>query len=188
MDLSDDELLQLLKTAHADLKNACDTAFAQWAMRYQHELYRWCRYVLKCSENEAKSIAYEALRRAAYSETYTDQKKEITDFSGWLNTIAANLARDTTRKDIRTQRMERQYAERTSRPTMSPEEKIEADDLLLKHMHKLPFLDREILFYFSIQEYSYPTIMDRLGLSYQAARGRVSRAFKKLKEVRAEDA
>ena len=121
----------------------------------------------------SEDAAQEALAKACRS---LDSLKSPARFGAWLTAICRNEAKDTLRRNPRTESLgDRDVAEAV--PQQNPD-----IDAVQEAMHRLPAESRELLYLRYRNGLSYQAISDLLGVSQQAVQGRLWRAKEAVRE------
>jgi RNA polymerase sigma factor (sigma-70 family) len=160
-----EDLLLLRRYADA----ADDDAFRLVAGRYLDFVYTICLRELGNAQaaEDATQETFIALAKQAR------RLRAETVLPAWLFTVALARCRDSRRRDARHRRIAPAYP-----PSESPISGLELQFALAS----LPPRDREVVILRILLEYSHAEVAQRLGVSEDAARMRVDRALKRLRE------
>lgn len=152
-----------------------------WARVYDETFPDLVRYLYRkvWDADRARDLAQEAFARSL--------SREPDDPRGWVFTVAANLARDEARSDIRRRRhLTLVRVERETEPAPpDPLERVarkEASERARAALGRLSERDREALLLWDAG-HSYRELADALGLSVGAVGTTLARARKRLVEA-----
>lgn len=150
----------------------------------QHQ--RWLTWFLTCLLNnqaDAEDVAQDVFVRAFLS---IDRFRGESKFRTWLRRIAINQAFNHRRAGGR--HAAEEFDESWDRASHDRHgEALAARDALLHYMNKLPYVSREILVLYHVEELSVREVAKTLEIGVSAAKMRLKRARDGFKEVYEED-
>lgn len=152
-------------------------AFAVIVRRYQGPIYRLMLRFGR-DENEASEMAQEAFVRAFERLASYDRDRR---FFTWLYTLALNLGRDHARRAARNTDSARDVEQLAADRRSDPATRFEAARLL-EILRRLPSKYGEALALRYIEDMSLDDVAETMGLSLSAAKMRVHRALRMLRE------
>ena len=154
-------------------------AFSQLFCKYQKHIHSICLSILK-NPQDAEEVASDTFVHAYLK---LDQLKNPEKFFAWLKKIAQNRSRDFLRSK-REETIPFVYAMKQPSRQIAPDELLLKQELvnsIMEAIELLPQKDREVI-QAHIDGLSHAEISEKLGISYQASRSRLSRARKKITE------
>ncbi len=158
-------------------------AFGKLMELYQKPIYNLC-YRLTGTKEEAEDLTQETFLRA-YERM--DTFREGARFLPWVYTIGLNLTRNhLSRRPLHPFGQDREDLERHGNGGPGPQELLlqkEGGERLQEALGELPLEMREAVWLRYGDEMSYDEVSDILFISPAAARMRVHRGLKKLKEI-----
>ena len=159
-------------------------AYAELVDRYKGPVFKLV-YSMTRNYTDADDIAQETFVRAFTSLKRFDDSRP---FFPWLYTIALNLTRNHLKKKKRfpLSLFDRTQDENTQKDAENPEDtliRLEAESLLLDALDELALPVREAVVLRFFQELPFDVIGEILGVSVSAAKMRVYRGLKRLKEI-----
>ncbi|HTU45139.1 MAG TPA: sigma-70 family RNA polymerase sigma factor [Bryobacteraceae bacterium] len=178
---TDEELLGLCEVGETE-------AFGELARRYQPMAFHAARFILK-NEDEAEEQVQESLAKAY---EHMDRFRRDAKFSTWLVRIVVNQCLMRLRHFRRARCMSleclsftREMARFEPRDQRrSPETELlatENADLLRQEIRRIPPLLRSVFVLRDVEQQAIPDIARTLGISVNAAKGRLLRARAELR-------
>lgn len=160
---------------------------AQKAFRELVETHqRWLTWFLTCllsNQADAEDVAQEVFVRAFLS---IDRFRGDSKFRTWLRRIAINQAFNHRRSKGRHAAI--QFDETWERPSNDRHtEALAARDTLMHCLEQLPYVSREVLVLYHVEELSVKEVAVTLDIGVSAAKMRLKRARDNFKEVFQED-
>lgn len=152
-------------------------AFEQLMRRYQEQIFRISRSIVKNSQ-DAEDIVQDTFLQAYLK---LDQLRQPDGFFSWLQKIAVNLSKNHKSRSLPEGIAFEELTEEHQMLT-TPEEIIlrkELIEAILKSIEMLPMKDREVV-KAHMDGLSHRVISDNFGISYQASMSRLSHARKRL--------
>lgn len=159
----------------------------QVAFRTLVEMHqRWLVWFLTCligNQVDAEDVAQEVLVRAFLG---IEQFRGDAKFRTWLRRIAINQAFNYRRAGVRHRHTDLDDRRDVESHDRYPEALV-ARDTLLHCMEQLPYVSREILVLYHVEELSMKEVATTLDIGLSAAKMRLKRARDNFKEVFEED-
>lgn len=177
--MKDRELIQRIQNGQKEYLN-------EIAEKYYDDIYYFCCYQTG-SREEAYDLAQETfLRFIRYVEVYRDR-----NLKGYLLTIAMNLCREYFRRTAQVQKREKRMGFLENDEAVEIEKNIgysqqaaaETVLLLEEAFLLLPDFQREAVLLHYFYGYKNREIALMMGISYAAAKSRVSQGIKKLHQL-----
>lgn len=167
---SDSNLIQQAQQGNTD-------AFGQLIQRYQEQIFRISRSIVKNSQ-DAEDIVQDTFLQAYLK---LDQLRQSESFFSWLQKIAVNLSKNHKSRNSPKGIVFEELTEEHQMLT-TPEDIIlrkELIDAIIESIEMLPVKDRKII-KARMNGLDHRSISNNFGISYQASMSRLSHARKRL--------